>query len=217
MVWKEKRILALIILVLSVFLSVHSILWIRKPIHAVEYTLPLSFNGWSGSEVAYDRELLTSWLGTDRIVFRNYEDNRRGYTVSLYVAYYSDIGSSDKAHAPEVCYPGQGWIIRESGIIDLPIAGRLARVKRLVVEKGSQKEIVYSWWQTGRAHYARNSIYHLAQVISSIVSRDTSSIWVRISADEEQGHKGGGEEAIRFFCNEAAPLLEHYFSYDREI
>jgi len=211
--WTRKRTLILIFFALTVYASSYGIRWSGQEAARNVYTLPLSTGDWEGSDISYDHDLLTSWLGTTHIVFRSYQDHRRGYMVTLYLAYYPDIGSADMAHAPEVCYPGQGWSIRSNDIVECTISGRQVWVKRLAIEKASQEEVVYSWWQTGRAIYARNSTYHLSQIFRSMVSRDTSAIWVRISAETNsmQGKTNSGEEAIRIFCTEVAPMFDLYF------
>lgn len=214
MVWKEKRVITLITVSLGIFAFAHGILYTRSHMPMCQYTLPQILGSWESREVQYDHALLTTWLGTDNIVFRTYTDTHQGYRVTLYIAYYHNFEASDKAHEAEVCYPGQGWSIHDNKIVNFTIEGKKMHVKRLAVEKGADAEIVYSWWQTGKSSmYASTSIYHLAQIYKSIVSSDTSSLWVRVSTEiaSEQGHQVDSEEVLRNFIQELAPFLALYF------
>ncbi len=210
MVFKEKRTIAFVIIVISVFLSANYLRIPRAEKKGEAYVLPLTIGQWEGSEVQYNRELLTSWLGTQAILFRSYKNETRGYDVTVYIAYYDTLDSSDMAHAPEVCYPGQGWKITSSSDVPFVLSGNNARVKRMVIEKDSAREVVYSWWETGNRVFPYNSWYHLYQILNKFTFKDTSSIWVRISS-ETNGDSGQGEEMIRLFCKDAAPLLANYF------
>lgn len=210
MVFKEKRTLAFIAVILALFLGAHLL---KEPPrsgnHPAPYAFPATMGQWQGSDLPMDRDLLTSWLGTDNMVFRQYHDESRGYAVSLYLAYYADMSSSDMAHAPEVCYPGQGWRIVANQEIEPGLSARDMRVKRMQIARHAQREVVYSWWQTRDRIIPSNSWYRLNQIISRISRNDSASIWVRISADE--GPDDQGEDMVRAFCEEALPLLANYF------
>jgi EpsI family protein len=215
MVYKDKRAIAFLVTVLSVFLVTG---YLENPAEKNPgdiYSLPLTIGQWEGNDVEYDPELLASWLGTTKIVFRNYRNRVNGYDVTLYVAYYKDFESSDKAHAPEVCYPGQGWEVRSDGDVQYELSGSNAHFRRMTVEKNSEQEIVYSWWQTGKKIIPYNSWYHLNQILNKITFQDTSAIWVRISAgiSGDQGKNTHGEDMIKVFCKDAAPLFTNYFQH----
>jgi len=216
MVLKEKRVIILIIVVLAVFFVANSFRSSpdRPPITEA-YSLPLTFGTWEGTDLVYNRELLTSWLGTDFITFRNYENRANGHVVTLYLAYYPDLDSSDMAHSPEVCYPGQGWKITKDDDIDIMISGRRENVMRLDIHKGSEQQVVYSWWQTENRIIGENAWYHLYQILNKVARRDTSSIWVRISTESAKGPEGEDpeEDVLVPFSNDIADLLANYFKH----
>jgi EpsI family protein len=118
------------------------------------------------------------------------------------------------AHAPEVCYPGQGWkILSDKDTQFTTSSGIPVSYKNMFIEKEDVNEVVYSWWQTKDKIFAGNSWYHLSQIVDKVLARDTSSIWVRISAENPKGKEKGnsGEAMIRAFCEEAVPLFPNYF------
>ena len=215
MVFREKKTIIFIIVVLTVFLVSVLTRVSSQASKNIVYTLPASFGNWQSNELSYNRELLTSWLGTEHIVFRQYRNTETDASIALYLAYYHDLESSDMAHAPEVCYPGQGWKILSNNEIQFTISpGTQIRAKRMMIEKNAEREIVYSWWQTDGAIIADNSWYHLSQIIKRIAFKDTSSVWVRISAQEAGGEEKNNfaENVIREFCEEAVPLFNNYFN-----
>jgi len=183
------------------------------------YAIPESIGRWRGVEVNFDRERLESWLGTRWMVFREYRDASGGANVTVYVAYYPNLEASDMAHEPEVCYPGQGWSIRSDTLSQLRLSDGLVEAKRMVIEKGSMREVVYSWWQTEDRAVASNWSYHLDQVKRRLSGRGTSSLWVRVSAGcsgPENDLLGSDcDRAIAEFCSELYPLLKNYFRDDR--
>lgn len=214
MVFREKKTVIFILAVLVVFL-VSSLTRVSSQTRKGDiYVLPTSFGAWQSRELDYNRELLTGWLGTDHIIFRRYQNTESRDEVVLYIAYYKDLESSDLAHAPEVCYPGQGWRILSNQKTQLNLtAGTHTNAKRIIIEKDSEQEIVYYWWQTEGNTFAGNSFYHLLQIMDRITFKDTSSVWVRISARNDWINEQDvvPDKVIREFCEEAVPLIDQYF------
>lgn len=208
MVLKDKRNLIFISIVLVLFLATFY-LQVHKEEKGGAYLLPLTIGQWQGLDMQYDRDLLASWLGHPEITFRNYRNESKGYNVSVYIAYYKNLEASDKAHAPDVCYPGQGWQVVSDENTALDLQRKETRIRRMDVRKGSEHQVVYSWWQTSRRIIPYNSWYHLYQIFNKITFRDTAAIWVRISSDTTDGNTG--EEAVKAFCRDAAPMFDNYF------
>lgn len=213
MVFKEKRVIAVVVVVLAVFLLVSSYKTGRRPHNPQAYAFPVTFGAWTGTDLTENIELLKSWLGTQFITFRNYQNGANGKVVTLYIAYYPDLDSADMAHSPEVCYPGQGWEVTGSDDTDIFLSGKRVSVKRMMIRKDSVDELVYSWWQTKDTIIAGNSRYHLFQLLNKISRRDTASLWVRVSTVSERGVGGSdhGKDVLTPFCSDISSLLANYF------
>ncbi len=209
----EKRTIAFVSIVLFVYLITNYFNW--SPLRCSEkaYSLSESIGVWQGREVSFERERLTEWLGTKNIVFREYRNTKTGDVIVLYVAYYKNMEASDLAHAPEVCYPGQGWSIKFNKDIEVTSLNRKNKVKRIIIEKDTRKEVVYSWWQVGDTLIASNSWYRLNQIYRRLCSLNTASIWVRISVETAGKDKDRipEETVLVDFMNDAAPALKNYF------
>jgi len=209
---KEKRAILYTIAVLAVFVAVNLVERMARVTPVTGYDLPLVIGPWLGSDVPYDREQLIAWLGMNRMIFRNYTNGENGKEVSLYIAYYVDMMHSDKAHAPEVCYPGQGWSVESIENIDLTFAGKKFTIKRFYIEKNKVHQVVYSWWQTRYEVVAANEWYRLAQVKNRLMFRGTPSLWVRVSAeyDDTEAARQAAEKDLNEFCRLMTPFLAHY-------
>jgi EpsI family protein len=83
---------------------------------------------------------------------------RDGSLASLYVGYHATQvreegggAGENSIHPPAHCLPGSGWSIIDSKTVslDLPgLPGAPAPVKRLIVAKGPNRQLVYYWYQT---------------------------------------------------------------------
>lgn len=211
--FKEKRTVIFIVLVFVVFLSARYFQCFDHTKPSEVYHFPEKIGIWQGHEIDHNSEQLSSWLSTENIVFRQYRSSETNTAVSVYIGYYRDLESSNMAHSPEVCYAGQGWKVLSQKSVQVAFASSKAKVKRMTVQKGREREVVYSWWQTGDGVYPNNYWYHLHQFLKKLALGETSSIWVRVSAvTAGSGFPGAPEEnAIRAFCMDAAPHFFHYF------
>ncbi len=78
-------------------------------------TLPLEINGWFGSEVVMDERVLRA-TDTDDHVNRIYRRGP-GEAVALFIGY--GVNLRDLApHRPEVCYPGAGWTLDQTRLVE---------------------------------------------------------------------------------------------------
>jgi len=204
----KKRLIIIVVLSLMVFISVSIFQRDEKKNVDSVYSLPMAIQEWQGNDVDYDSEMLLSWLGPKKIVFRNY--GRDHIHITLYLAYYNSMKQSDLAHAPTVCYPGQGWTVKEDTIVSFPINGIQFRCNRLHVEKGQMNEIVYTWWQTSDGVFARNSEYRLNQTLKRILSPHTPALWIRISGEEVEENARNIELELQKFVSDALPLFQNY-------
>ena len=106
--------------------------------------LPMALGHWSGVDEAMEPRIARATGCTDH-VFRTYVDGRTGARVGVIVLY----GPATEVfiHAPEQCYPAQGYALAE-GPEAREVGGRAYR--SLVFEPGARgvgarQEVCYSW------------------------------------------------------------------------
>lgn len=118
-------------------------------------SFPLEFGDWrcAGNQLI-DEKVLQNLGATDYWIC-DYANGDRG-VVSLYVGYHATQvreegggAGENSIHPPAHCLPGSGWNIIDSRSVPLDLPGvPPARVKRLVVAKGKQRQLVYYWYQS---------------------------------------------------------------------
>lgn len=70
--------------------------------------------------------------------------------VDLYVAYYASQRTGGAAHSPRSCLPGGGWRILDFSqreVAGVHVGGAGLHVNRAIVQHGSDRELVYYWFQ----------------------------------------------------------------------
>ena len=116
---------------------------------------PKSVDGWTGSmsrlEPAIERV-----LGADDYLAMHYRHPDRAAPVDLFVAYYDKQTEGSGIHSPEVCIPAGGWEVSRWQSDTLTLEGANGRpleipVKRAIIQKGTNRQLVYYWFeQRGR-------------------------------------------------------------------
>lgn len=75
--------------------------------------------------------------------------NDKGYRIMLSIAYGKDQSGSLEAHKPEVCYPAQGFVLRDNEAGRLTTAFGNIPVRRLFATMGLRQEPVTYWFTIG--------------------------------------------------------------------
>lgn len=113
--------------------------------------IPTEFGDWkmavtSGGVVNPQQESFLNTLYSE-IVARTYV-NRQGQRVMLSIAYGKNQNDSFQVHKPEICYPAQGFQLKNTvpGVLktmqgDIP-------VRRLETSLGSQRQEPVTYWTT---------------------------------------------------------------------
>ncbi len=105
---------------------------------------PNRIGQWQGRTASLD-EATEKALGFDDYILSDYS-RPDGKSVNLYVAYYASQRKGKSPHSPIVCIPGGGWAITNLQRSATPTPGEAQPLNRVVIEKGSVKQIVYYWF-----------------------------------------------------------------------
>jgi len=109
---------------------------------------PMDFGAWSGHRQSMEGVYLNQ-LQLDDYVLADYADDK-GQTVNLYISWYNSQRKGDAVHSPRACLPGGGWQLRDFDqrtLSEITVDGRPLRVNRTLIELGTQRELVYYWFQ----------------------------------------------------------------------
>jgi len=179
---------------------------LREALDAIPLDLPEA--GYRGSRVELSAELVAS-SGADRCVAVDYT-GRDGREVRLYVA--GSVGNEENFHAPSYCMPSQGWEILEQTTVPFdayPVATESPRMRRLLLQYGDQRMLVYYWFQAGDRvadHEYWIRWVRFLDLFRNVPFRPALIVclYVPVVRDVEATEKVAGE-----FLNAVAPRLQH--------
>jgi EpsI family protein len=117
------------------------------PRHESLENFPRQSGPWVGSDLRLEPEILAS-LGPGDFLVRDYRNiSTNDAPVSLFIAYFPSQRTGDTVHSPKNCLPGSGWQPVVSSRIEIRLPGHAPFwANRYVVEKGSQRGLVFYWF-----------------------------------------------------------------------
>ena len=175
------------------------------PGHVSFVNFPMTLNEWQGQHDKLDKEVIAK-LGMTDYLIANYHKGQQS-PVNFYVAYYESQRKGVSPHSPRVCIPGGGWEIadlKRVSIGDHP-------VNRVIIKKGSQRQLVYYWFQGHGRIVANEYINKWYLFLDAIVKNRTDGALVRVvtSVGEQESLETADARLIDFMAH-AEPELKHY-------
>lgn len=108
--------------------------------------------------------------------------NGRGQRVMLSIAYSGDQKGSTQVHLPEVCYPAQGFQVKNASLNQLVTDYGTVPVKRLVAAMSSRVEPITYWITVGDKVVNAGFKRKLTQLKYGITGNVPDGILVRASS-----------------------------------
>ncbi|RKY41157.1 MAG: EpsI family protein, partial [Candidatus Omnitrophota bacterium] len=128
---------------------------------------PLEFKGWKGTPGSIDPKILKK-SGAEEAFQATYI-NDKNEIVSIYIGYRGTpfMEGEEFFHSPTVCLPSSGWKVLKQEKHTIPDASPHYKefvVRKMLVEKMGQRQLVYFWFQTKTkiAHIIFQNRFHLA-------------------------------------------------------
>ncbi len=134
---------------------------------------------------------------------------RDGRAVNLYVAYYATQRTGVSPHSPSVCLPGNGWQMavfertnyNNNDGISLPL-------NRVVMTKGSDKELVYYWFEERGLKIANEYVSKLYLLRDAVFKNRTDGALVRLTTPILPGEtEGDADQRLQQFTQILMPRL----------
>lgn len=174
--------------------------------------LPLEINTWRGEELRMD-EAVYKVLNADENVFRNYYSSSQG-ALNLYIGYYGTRRGGRAAHLPQYCYTGQGWAIErwETATILTDNVRGPVNVHKMVVKKGSHRQLVVFWFQSFDQRVMTNGLeLNLRKLKNRFLYNRSDGAFVRLSTDINEDDVEGTFRRLSYFAKGLLPLLAQYW------
>jgi EpsI family protein len=168
-----------------------------------------NIDGWETIRSNSIEEAIIESLKLDD--YANLSYSKGSAIISLYIGYYYTGGKIGAAHDPLVCFPGQGWVVkdRDQGVyeIDQDIS---VSYSTMIVEKGQQRQLILYWFQS----HDKTSPDTFSQKINSlwkkIKEKEQDSAFVRISITVGDDPLSGYKDNILDFVKSFYPLFLNY-------
>jgi EpsI family protein len=170
--------------------------------------LPLTIGSWHGQDTPVDEDVVRQ-LGADSYTNRTYE--RDGLPVGLYVAFYAGQTPGDSIHSPLNCLPGTGWEPVAVSSIAAGAASPGGRLRRMIVRKDEQEDLVLYWYQVHGRMIANEWRSKAALLADSIRLRRSDAGFVRLAVPIRSSSPTAESEALAFAAA-VQPSLDHLWS-----
>jgi exosortase D (VPLPA-CTERM-specific) len=200
---------ALLVLTLGISMSVD----FREKIPASRpfSQFPLTAGTWDGTRQYMEQKFIAE-LDLSDYVMIDYR-NTQGKPVNFYVAYYESQRKGESIHSPETCLPGSGWVFRQAGTVQVPLAepGRSMTVNRAIMEKSGQQQISYFWFPARGRILTNVWEMKLYTFWDSLTRQRTDGALVRlITPVYPQESAEEAEKRLQAFVREVNPVLDQF-------
>ena len=171
---------------------------------------PDRLGDWQGSSSAMSEQVL-NLLGVEDYMMRRYS-NGNGLDIWVYVGYYGSQTEIDKIHSPKNCLPAAGWQPISTDIKEIHLtqgSNKTVKVKRYLVQKGSEKELVLYWYHSRGRVFANEYRHKMYLIWDSIINKRTDSAIIRLSSRVNPDVHHTSERLVRFL-ELFFPALQQY-------
>ena len=172
---------------------------------------PAQLGGWTGTDVAIDKEVLEI-LGPGDFLVRIYQNQQKTPYVDLFIAYFRSQRAGDTIHSPQHCLPGSGWAPIENQRISLSMPGHEPfPANRYLIAKGDSRQLVLYWFWAHNRGVASEYWAKFYLVADSIKMNRSDGALVRITTPMFPGETAdAAQRRILPFAGEVMPLLDNY-------
>jgi EpsI family protein len=179
------------------------------PEHDALSSFPLQIQKWRGSDLRLTPGELEV-LGPGQFLMRDYE--APASAVNLFIAFFPSQRSGDTIHSPKNCIPGSGWVPTESSRISIPRGdGTSILVNRYIVAKGTNRDLVFYWYQAHGRVTASEYWAKIFLVSDAIRLQRTDGALVRVVTPiQSAGGEAAAQSAALRFVGDLLPLLDRY-------
>jgi exosortase D (VPLPA-CTERM-specific) len=185
------------------------------PSRAPFASFPARIGQWQGHALLIDRETEQS-LGLSDYILSDYK-RADGKAINFYVAYYASQRKGLSPHSPVVCIPGGGWIITSLNEMILPGAGAEMPINRVVIERNSNRQLVYYWFDERGRKIANEYWAKWYLLADAITKHRTDGSLVRLTTEILPGEtERDADERLQSFMGAVLPSLPEYLPSDTD-
>jgi EpsI family protein len=176
----------------------------------------VDFGNWRQSRVFSMSDKIVKALRLDDYFYRGF--SRAGKHVSLYIGYYHSSKKVGAAHDPTVCFPGQGWVLKDikKGSLPVEVSGKQVELdySTMVAERNGHRELLVYWFQAGRRATPDTLSQKLALMQSKFLGEGESNAFVRIDTSLDNKSYDEAFKLLQEFIGEFYPRFIDFIDLD---
>ena len=172
---------------------------------------PAQLGGWSGTDVAIEKDVLDV-LGPGDFLVRIYQSQEKTPYIDLFIAYFRSQRAGDTIHSPQHCLPGAGWAPIENKRITLTMPGHEPfPANRYLIAKGDSRQLVLYWFWAHDRGVASEYWAKFYLVADALKMNRSDGALVRITTPMYPGETAdAAQQRILPFAGDVMPLLDSY-------
>lgn len=175
----------------------------RVPVRRALALMPTQMGGWTGGPLVPLSDEISAILGVNDYTNRVYRGSAPGSVVSLYIGYYESQRAGSTIHSPMNCLPGAGWLPMSTSYlaIDVPNRAEPVTVKRVVIQKGLDKQVVLYWYHSHGRVIGNEYMSKAMMVYDAVRLNRSDAALVRVVSPVGSGPDGeliADERAVDF-------------------
>jgi exosortase D (VPLPA-CTERM-specific) len=172
---------------------------------------PTTLGEWRGKPSALDAGT-EQFLGLTDYILSDYV-KKDGRAVNLYVAYYASQRNGLSPHSPSVCIPGNGWQITDLERMNFTTSDATVSLplNRVVIGRGSSKQLVYYWFDERGMRIANEYVSKLYLLRDAMFRNRTDGALVRLTTPIYPGEsESDADKRLQEFTKTLVPNLDGY-------
>jgi exosortase D (VPLPA-CTERM-specific) len=172
-------------------------------------SFPTAIGSWRGRASTMEPQTEHA-LGLEDYVLTDYARDD-GKAVNLYVAYYASQRGGSSPHSPLVCVPGGGWQITDLQRTDFNEGATAFPVNRVVIERGTTKQLVYYWFEQRGRRVANEWVSKWYLLVDAVTMNRSDGALVRLTTALYPGEtEADADRRIKGLIPELSPSLSAY-------
>jgi EpsI family protein len=183
------------------------------PDRALFEDFPNQLEDWRCAEREVMDTASLNVLGVTDYLLCDFQNSESRQVVGVYIGYHASQvreegggGNTNAIHPPAHCLPGSGWDIIDDQLVQIDLPGlpeSPATVKRLVVARGSARQLTYYWYQSRGRVVARDWEKILYVGFDRATQGRTDGSLVRFTVPIARNDEASADQSFR----DLAPLI----------
>jgi exosortase D (VPLPA-CTERM-specific) len=185
----------------------------REPVHVPREQMssfPLEIGAWTGRQQRLGAATEEALRASDYLLV-DYTSGKA--SINFLVAYYDSQAKGSGIHSPQVCLPGGGWEI--SGWMPFETSlraesGNPLRVNRAIIQKGTDRQLVYYWFEEQGRSVTSDYGAKLFTLIDAVRYGRTDGALIRLVTPIEGTSVESADRRLQEFLELTLPKLPAY-------